>query len=413
MTIPSLFIRNRSFLTVWGGEAISELGGSFGTVVNVWLVFQLTGSQASLGGMWLIYFLPSLLVQLVAGPYLDRWNRRWVMILSQWIRAVAFLVPLTMLLQGRTEIWPLYLVSLVNGLIQPLYVPASLAFLPSIVDKSQLPTANAVLDGTMRLLLVIAPPLAGLLLASWGETGIMALICAAYLLSGLLLFFCQDDDRKRENPREGWTSQFLAGLTYFRRQRVLVWLGIFLSFVQLAVGASMVLNPAYVADELNGNSVHYGLFMAGFPFGYFIGTLLIGLFPALIGRRIVMLGSLFAGGLTFIALAFFEQIVWAIATEIVAGIAAPFFHVYSTSLTQRMVPNELLGRVLSVRLLIIRTSMPLGLLLGSIGGEAWGVRPVYVLIGGIICITSLVGILLPAFSFLEQPKEKCEHYGRL
>jgi MFS family permease len=403
-------LRNRSFLSVWTGEAVSEIGGSFGALVNSWLAFRLTGSEAALGSMLLTYFLPSLLVQLAAGPYLDRWNRRRVMIVSQWARGAAFLLPLLMLSLGRLEIWHLFVVSLINGLIQPLYVPASLAFLPAIVPKVHLPYANAYLDGTVRLMMVAAPPLGGLALAAWGDKFTMGIVCTAYFLGGAALLFCEDDTADKANPKESWAVQFMAGIRYFRRQPTLLWLGVFLSVVQFAVGAAMVLNPAYVADELQGDSFHYGLFLAGFPCGYFFGSLFAGRLREHLGRRWIMLGSLLIGGLTFLALAFIKHIGAAIATELVAGVAAPFFHVHSTSLYQQKVPGELLGRVFSVRLLIIRTAMPLGILLCGFLGESWGVRPIFALIGSIICLTSLAGILLPYFSFLEQPKEKCENY---
>jgi MFS family permease len=405
--------RNRSFLAVWSGETVSEIGGSIGSLTNSWLAYQLTGSEAALGSMLMTYFLPSLLVQLAAGPYLDRWNRRLVMICSQWARGAAYLLPLLMLSLGRLEIWHLHLVSLINGLIQPLYVPSSLAFLPAIVPKEQLPSANAAMDGTVRLMMVVGPPVGGLALAAWGAGATIGAVCLAYLASGAFLLVCEDDTADKAVAKESWVRQFTAGMRYFRHQRVLLWLGIFLAFVQFAVGAAMVLNPAYVTDDLHGDSFQYGLFVAGYPCGYALGSLLIGRKREHRRYRWIMLGSLFLGGLTFIALAVIRQIGLAIFTEVLAGVAAPFFHVHSTSLYQRMVPNELLGRVLSVRLLIIRTAMPLGILVSGIWAESWGVRPIYAVIGSVICLTSLVGILLPWFSFLEEGQEKCENFVRM
>ncbi|MET3319485.1 UNVERIFIED_ORG: MFS family permease [Peribacillus simplex] len=76
-------LKNRSFLFIWIGNVISELGAAFGTFCNSILIYQLTGSTMALGSMWILYFVPSLLLQLFIGPFIDRWSRKWTMILSQ------------------------------------------------------------------------------------------------------------------------------------------------------------------------------------------------------------------------------------------------------------------------------------------------------------------------------------------
>ncbi len=84
--------RNRSFLSIWIGNGISELGGAFGTFCNSILIYQLTGSKLALGSMWLLYFIPSLVLQLFIGPFIDRWSRKWILIFCQIARGFIFLV---------------------------------------------------------------------------------------------------------------------------------------------------------------------------------------------------------------------------------------------------------------------------------------------------------------------------------
>lgn len=83
-------LKNRALLFMWIGSAISELGGAFGTFCNSIIIYQLTGSKMALGSMWLLYFIPSLILQLVIGPFIDKWSRKWIMIVSQWTRGLAF-----------------------------------------------------------------------------------------------------------------------------------------------------------------------------------------------------------------------------------------------------------------------------------------------------------------------------------
>lgn len=162
-------------------------------------------------------------------------------------------------------------------------------------------------------------------------------------------------------------QQFLEGITYFLKQPILVWLGVFLAFVQFGVGVTMVVNLPYVTEELHGSYAEYGYVMASFPLGYVLGSMLVGRIQMQTGnRRMVMIGSLLIGGLTFMALGINPHLEWAILTETIAGMAMPFFHVYRTSLYQQTVPNEVMGSVFSVRYFIIRSAMPLGVLAGMV-----------------------------------------------
>ncbi|OUB32819.1 MFS transporter [Bacillus thuringiensis serovar palmanyolensis] len=389
---------------MWIGSAISELGGAFGTLCNSILVYELTGSEMALSSMWLLYFIPSLILQLISGPFIDKWSRKWIMICSQWIRASVFLLPLVMLVTGSIEVWHIYVVQIVVGLITPLYIPASQAITPSIVSKEQLQDANAYIDGMTRLMMFLAPVLGGVVIHYIGTEFTLSFVCICLFVSGAFLLYIEER-RTTTDIRKTWLEQFLKGFTYFFTKPIIVWLGIFLTFVQFGVGVTMVTNLPYIKDELSAGYAEYGYFMAGFPLGYVIGSVLVRKVTYK-SRRILMLGGLFIGGLTYISLGFNHSIIIAIIIEVIAGICIAFFNVHNTTICQQIVPINMIGQVFSVRLFFIRSAMPLGVLVGGILSEMWGVRALYVIIGAIICVTSLIGMLLPYFKFLDEAIEK-------
>ncbi|MEK5247090.1 MFS transporter [Bacillus sp. FSL R9-9530] len=397
-------LKNRSFFFMWIGSAISELGGAFGTLCNSILVYELTGSKTALSSMWLLYFIPSLILQLISGPYIDKWSRKWIMIFSQWMRASVFLLPLVMLVTNSVEVWHIYVVQIIVGLITPLYTPASQAITPSIVSKEQLQDANAYIDGMTRLMMFLAPVLGGIVIHFIGMKLTLFFVCVCLLISGGLLLFITEKRIKQE-LRKTWLEEFLHGFTYFFTKPVIVWLGIFLTFVQFGVGVTMVTNLPYIKDELSAGYAEYGYFMAGFPFGYVVGSILVGKVKYR-SRRLLMLGGLFVGGLTYISLGLNNSIIIAIVIEVIAGICIAFFNVHNTTICQQTVPSNMIGKVFSVRLFFIRLAMPLGVLLGGILSEMWGVRVLYFIIGSIICVTSLIGILVPYFKFLDEAIEE-------
>ncbi|WP_102272593.1 MFS transporter [Cytobacillus massiliigabonensis] len=394
-------LKNRSFLFIWMGNAISELGGAFGTFCNSILIYQLTGSTMALGSMWLLYFLPSLVLQLFIGPFIDRWNRKWIMILSQWVRGGIFLIPLVSLLMGTLAPWHIFTVQIFVGLITPVYTPANQAIIPSIVPKEQLNTANAYLDGTVRLMTFMAPFLGGAVVEYFGVKPTLFIVSVFLLASGTLLLFLKEE-RTSQSVRKTWLQQFSEGISCFFKQPIIVWLGIFLAFVQFGVGVTMVITLPYITTELSGTYAEYGYFMASFPLGYVIGSMLIGKIKYK-SRRVIMLGSLLIGGLTYIFLAINHSMYAAYMTEAVAGFAMAFFGVHNITIFQQIIPNHLMGKVISVRLFIIRAAMPLGVAAGSVLSELWGIRPLYLLIGAVICCVSLLGIFLPYFKFIDNP----------
>lgn len=395
-------LKNRSFISVWIGNCISELGGAFGTFCNSIMIYQLTGSTLALGSMWILYFIPSLILQLIIGPFIDRWSRKWIMIVSQWTRGLIFLIPLIAYITGTLIPLHIYLVQIVVGLITPLYVPANQAITPTIVPKEHLQTANAYIDGTVRLMTFMAPIIGGIVIEYIGVKPTLTLVSLLLLGSGFTLLFIQEN-RSFQKVRNTWLTEFVEGISFFFSQPIVVWLGMFLAFVQFGVGVIMVTTLPYITMELQGSYAEYGYFMAGFPLGYIIGAILVGKI-VYSSRRVLMLGALFIGGLTFIFLCFNKSIILGIATEVIGGIVMAIFSVHNTTICQQTVPNQLMGKVFSVRLIIIRGAVPLGVLVGGLLSNIWGIRPLYLLIGSIISIVSLLGIILPYYKFIDNYK---------
>jgi predicted MFS family arabinose efflux permease len=390
-----------SFYRLWIGEGLSTLGGAFGTLVNGWMLFRLTGSETAMGTLWLVYFLPSLLVQLLTGPYLDRWSRTQILALSHGIRGAVFLLPMVLWAMDLLNPWHLYVVSSVSGIVQAVYAPASLAAVPSLVPEDRIQEANARMDGTLRLFSMLGPIAGGWVVAKLGPVFTWTLVILAFFTGTLLLMKVKENQASPQaGEKASWVRQFREGFFLFHRQKILWWLALFLAVVQLGVGVLMVLGLPYVAEELNGSAAAYGWFTAGFPLGYAIGSLLLSRRGNSRNLRRTMLGANLLGGLTFVGLSLAESIGMAVTIEVFAGICAPFFHVHATTLFQRLVPREHLAQVFSFRLLIIRCTMPLGNFLGGVLGELWGTRTIFWMVGLLIAFVSLAGMLLPYFRFL-------------
>lgn len=317
---------------------MSTLGGAFGTLANGWVLFELTGSETALSTLWILYFLPSLVVQLAAGPYLDRWRRTRILFWSHGLRGMLFLFPAALWWAGALEPWHLYGVSAVSGVIQAVYAPASLAAIPSVVPSMLLQGANARLDGTFRLLSMLGPVIGGGVVAAWGPTLTWAAVVCSFLGGASLLAGIKEERPPRQPQGTTWVKQFQEEIDVFCNQSIFWVLAHFLAVVQLGVGVLMVLGLPFVSRELEGGAAAYGWFAAGFPLGYALGSLLLSRMGPPVHLQRVMLGANLLGGLTFVGLSLAGNIGIAVVLEIIAGMSAPFFHVYSTTLFQKLVP---------------------------------------------------------------------------
>ncbi|HDX9578882.1 TPA: MFS transporter [Bacillus pseudomycoides] len=397
--------KNRSFLCLWLGETISELGGAIGALCNSLLLYELTGSKSAMGTLWLTYFIPSLILQLFIGPFIDRISRKYMMLWSQILRGIVFFLPVLLMFSGQIEIWSLFVIQVVLGILQPLYVPAASSMLPTIVEHHKLTQANAWLDGTVRTMSFLAPTLGGLIIAYIGASFTYIIVGSLFFISAGSLAYLHESSVTHVSKKVTWGKQIIAGYQYFFKQRPLIWLGFFTSLVQFSVGVTMVINVPFIIEELNKTSFSYGIFMGSFPFGYVIGSFLVGKWGNTWPQRYMMLFGLSMGGLSFFLLGFVTSFPLAVLCEILGGICFPFFNIHQTSLLQKIVPSHLMGQIFSVRLFLIRATMPLGILFAGQIVEFSGIRFLYIMIGSIIIIPALFGMLLPFFSFLDEEKD--------
>ncbi|WP_052345726.1 MFS transporter [Paucisalibacillus sp. EB02] len=385
-------MNNRSsFRSIWLGNATSELGGALFTACNSILIYQLTGSATALGSVWLVYYIPSFLMQLFIGPYVDRWSRKWIMINCQFVRMILASILLISIYLDTFTIAFIFLVQVIVGVIMPIFAPANQAILRTVIEREYLSKANASLDSTRQVMVIMGPVISGVFVDYLAVEWVLLIITVAFLLSSVMLLTV-NEDYQRITIRKPWIHEFREGLHTYFNHRLLVWLGVFFGFVQFGVGVTVVTTLPFITATLDQSVFSYGIFMAGFPIGYLIGAFIQNRLSNLDGVGILFT-ALFIGGCTYLSLGITPWYVLAVGTEIIAGIVIAIFNIYNITLIQQVIPNHLMGKVTSVRLLIMRTMMPLGILFAMVTVPFIAIRFLYVLIGSVICITALGGYL--------------------
>lgn len=390
-------LRNRAFIFLGLGQAASGLGGTFATFIMSWLVYELTGSLVAMGSIWVATMVPSIITQLWSGPYLDRWNRKKVMIFSEWMRAAAFLIPAIMFSLGELQVWHLYVTAVIIGIAEPLFRPSSMAFVAEILPKDRLNKGNSILEGTMQIMLLIGPPLGGLILQWIGAQAVLSLLVGTMGGAGVLLMFLPNKKVEVSQAKETWFKQFKEGLRFYRVNPVLLGVGLLLMLCNFTNGASTPMFLPFVTENLGGSPFQYGLFTSSFSIGMILASLVTGMTKEPQNRRLVMLGSLMFTGLFMALLGWVSYFPFAILIVICSGFCMIIFNVNNTTLYQRKVPNEIRGRVFAVRILLAQAGVPVGAFIGGAFAEAWGIPTLFTVMGGLVIIATVTAFFLPVF----------------
>ena len=178
-------LRRRDFGLLWTGGLISETGDWFLLVgLPVW-VFKVTGSSLVTATVFLVGLLPSLVVGPLAGVLVDRWDRRRTLVAVSLAEA-AFLLPL-LAVDGRDQLWVVYLVMAVEAVLAQLNDPARNALVPSLVPRDDLVGANALIGLNGNLARLVGSPLGGVLVEVAGLPGLVIGDAVSFLLGAALL----------------------------------------------------------------------------------------------------------------------------------------------------------------------------------------------------------------------------------
>ena len=390
-------LRRRDFGLLWAGGLISETGDWFLLVgLPVW-VLQVTGSSLVTATVFLVGLLPSLVVGPLAGVLVDRWDRRRTLVAVSLAEAV-FLLPL-LTVDGRGDLWVVYLVMAVEASLGQLNDPARNAMVPALVGRDDLVGANALIGLNGNLARLAGSPLGGILVELSGLPGLVIGDAISFLLGAALLSLVRP--RPLSPPTgpvasPGVVGEWVEGLRVVARDRGLRWGLVVDGLAAVAQGIFTVLFVLFVTRELGGDGADVGLLRGVQAIGGLVGgVLVVGLARRLEAGRLLGV-SLLAFGL--IDLAIWNGPVLTTATWLylglfaAAGIPGIAFLTGLTALVQERTDDAYLGRVFATYYGSFNGLAGVGMLLAGLLGDSVGVVAVLNGQAGLYLLAGLVAV---------------------
>jgi DHA3 family macrolide efflux protein-like MFS transporter len=398
------------FFVIWTGQAISLIGSQVVQFALVWWLTQLTGSATVLATATLAMMLPQVFLGPLAGAYVDRWNRRTVMIVADGLVALAALWLAYQYWLGAAQIWSVYVVMLLRSVGGCFHWPAMQASTSLMVPKEHL-TRVAGINQTMQgALSIIGPPLGALLLAVLPMYGIMLVDVSTALLAIVPLLFvavpqpAANGHGAADAPKQSIWGDVRDGLRY-----VWNWPGL-LIVLAVAMAINFILTPAFsllpllVTRHFNGGALQLGWLESTWGVGVVVGGLLLGVWGGFKRRMVTALTGLTFMGMGTLLLGLVPaHLFWlAIVCMAVAGLMNPICNGPIFAMLQAVVAPDMQGRVFTLVGSASAAISPLSLAVAGPVADAVGIRIWYV-VGGLLCVgIGLVGYFVPAMVNADQ-----------
>lgn len=396
-------LRQRNFPRLWFGGLISLMGDRVLLIALPFFVYQETGSTIASAVMVAAGLLPRLFFGSIAGVYVDRWDRKNVMVVTSIAQGLVIL-PL-FLVESAASMWIVYLISFIQVTLAMFFSPAETALLPLLVKEEELLAANSMNALNNNLARLIGPPIGGVILAMWGLPGVVLFDSITFVIAGLLILTIHSPETKTEpqapalemTKSSRFLKEWLEGIDIVRKSRVLFIL--FLSVILLNFGGIMIdpLSVPYILDVVGAGVEVFGWMMTVQAVGGILG----GLLAARVNQRISTVSmygwSEVVLGLVLVARYNIPDLPVLFITTLLTGFPAALGMAALETLFQQKVPNSHLGRISGA----LNTTVGLTSLFGVLGisgmlGELLGIVPVLNIAAGITFVTGwIVLVFLP------------------
>jgi DHA3 family macrolide efflux protein-like MFS transporter len=388
----------RDFTLVWWGQMVSQVGDGVSKLALLWFVYSITGSPLKTTMIGLLQTLPPILFGPFIGVIVDRVPKKLLLISSDLIRALVLGVLPCLLPVDSFSIERLYLMVFVHAVASAVFGPALTAAIPSLVSRHEFTAANALLQTTTSIGIIVGPALSGVGIATMSSQEVLCVNAVSYVVSAACFAFIRFprvESRVAVGPRGGTFSDVLDGFRYvLHRQRVILMLIGAASMYTFATSAFSTLFPVFGKKLLDLGPIEVGYLWSAFGIGLLLVSLgLVSLSAWSLPKRIQLMAlSSFVSGLGLLGLIMTTNRLMAAALMVIIGMGAGTLTPVAWGVLQEIAPASLLGRVLAIYNLGAMTSAIAGMTIFGWVTQEFGERPSVFGIGMGLFLSSLVSM---------------------
>jgi len=380
-------LRHRDFRLLWMGQIVSVTGSQMQLAAINWHIYLLTRSALALGLVGACRAVPIILCSLVGGVVADVADRRRLMMATQSVMLVCSAALALVTFQGLQHVWPIFLLTAIASAAWAFDTPARQALMPTLVPLKDFPNAVSLSMLMFQVGLIVGPPLAGFVLASYGPALVYTINAVSFVavILGVALMRTSGRPEKDDNqPSRVSIDALLEGLRFVWRTPIIVQT-MTLDFVATFFASANQLLPIFAKDILKVGAQGYG-FLAAAPAG---GAIITGLVMARLGtlkkQGLLVIVSIGVFGAATIAFGLSRVFWFSLLMLAITGGADTISTILRQTIRQLVTPNKLRGRMTSINMIFFMGGPQLGAVEAGTVAALVG-APLSVVTGGVACL---------------------------
>jgi MFS family permease len=378
------------FNKLWTASAVSNIGDGVSMVAGPLLVASVTGSPALIAGAAFAQQLPWLLFALVSGAYVDRLDRRRLVVVVNLARAAALVALAVTVATGTVTVAVIYAVMFLLGTGETLADTAMGAMLPAIVPPEKLPSANARLAATFTIGAQFAAKPLGAWLFVVSAAAPFGLDALSFAVAALFIARIRSVPAPDPQPRVSLRGSIAEGVRWLWRHRLMRTLAVSMGLANVGFCAAFAVFVLYARQRLGLSEVGFGFLLTAFAVGGLAGTTVASTLTRRFGSAVILRAGLVVEGVTHVTLAATTTVWVAASILVVFSVHAMVWGITAASVRQRVVPSHLLGRVGSVYTLLELGGAALGSLLGGLLASVWDVTTPFWIAAAMVAAITVV-----------------------
>ncbi len=362
------FYELKTFFILWITQSFSALGSAMTNFALVIWLYQQSGSALKTALLTVSSYAPYVLMSIFAGALSDKWNKKTTMLISDSFAAICTVVVLVLLKTNHLEIWHLYILNALNGLMNTVQQPASDVAITLITPKEHYQKISGLRSFSNSLVTILTPVIAVAVFSFWGIDAVIAIDLLTFSVAflALLLLIRIPQISKTDQINESVLSSVKSGLEYLKTNKGILWLILFLSAINLIASIYDAALPAMILSRSNGDETVLGIVNACVGIATLTGSIVVTIIPAPKSRVKVICNTLLISMSTENFLLAFGKtpVIWCLGA-VLGWIAIPIMNANMDVIFRTNIPAEMQGRVYSTRNTLQFFTIPIGFFLGG------------------------------------------------
>lgn len=402
-------LRNRNFSLLWLGQIISQLGDRLGQMALIaFITVRGGGSAMDIAKVLSLTIIPVFVVGPIAGVYVDRWDRRRTMYISDFLRALLMLIIPFFLFYARA-LGAIYLLIFVIYCVGRFFVPAKLSIVPDLVEKKDLLIANSLVNITGMIAAIVGFGVSGILVERLGAQGGFYLDALSFFVSGVFIFliakkstscvgFKQVRHEIVEMIRKSVFQELKEGILYFLKNKNIRFAAWIMFILSSALGAASVVLIAFVQEAFHSLTRDLGILSMLLGVGLFSGSLVYGRFGHSFSQHKIIFTSLISSGI--ILTVFALVIGWypnfglaTLLTFLMGFLISPII-IATNTIVHKVSSNEMMGKTFSSLEIVMHLGFIIFMFVSGFLAEKFTHASILVATGILFVILGIVNLLL-------------------